>query len=46
MKMLDEDQRWEIIDEVILVQKGDFEEEIYVLDQRTGECQNSINDLD
>ena len=39
-KMLDEDQRWGIIDEEIVVQKYNFEGEIYVLDRRTGETQN------
>ena len=38
--MLGEDQRWGIIDEEIMVRKYEFLEEIYVLDQRTGEIQN------
>ena len=39
-KTSNEYQRWGIIDEEIMVQKYDFEEEIYVLDRRTGESQN------
>ena len=44
--MTDEDQRWGIVDEETMVRKYDFEEEISVLDRRTGESQNQINDLD
>ena len=39
-KTPDEDQWWGIIDEEIMVWKYDFEEEICVLDPRTGESQN------